>query len=114
MTVSIRAILWEKLWNYTPFQFRTFSYNHGFSIVYHNDYGFPMKISYIDKDNLNMGWSKFFLHFHDFHEEPIYTFELLQEYLDEHRSKYHNLFPEGKMINKAGGDIIKSMIFEEE
>jgi hypothetical protein len=111
---EIRAILWEKLWDYTPFQFRTFSHNYSIDIIYHNDYGFPMKISYIDKDNPNEGWSKFFLHFHNFSGEAIYAFDLLQKYLDEYRSKYHNLFPEGKMINKVGGDIIKSMIFEEE
>jgi hypothetical protein len=116
---DIKSILGEKLWDNTPFQFFHDSHMETIDIIYDKQYGYPIVVAWHDHDpSIKLVFPSAFdwisLHLKMLPKDTQYTDEKLQKLLSEYLPHYPEPFPEGKMINKVGGDIIKSMIFEEE
>jgi len=112
---EIASLLWEKLWDKTPFQYGSKSHDYSVTIIYNEQYGYPMLISYIYSGKAKSvggdDGSIASLRLMMFPEDTIYTNVLLKKILN----KYHlycrtDIFPKVDMIEEVGGNIVKSKL----
>jgi len=112
---EIASLLWEKLWDKTPFQYGSKSHDYSVSITYNKKYGYPMLISYVYNGKAKSiggdDWGIASLRLVMFPKDTIYTNTLLKKILNEYHSYYRsNIFPNIENSEKVGGDIVKGAV----
>jgi hypothetical protein len=113
---KIASLLWEKLWDKTPFQYASKSDEYSVTIIYNKQYGYPMLISYVYNGKAKSvgeddDWSIASLRLMMLPKDAIYSNVLLKKILN----KYHlycrtDIFPKIEKLENVGGDIVKGIV----
>lgn len=114
---DIRAILWEKLWDKTPFRSSNKSDDYSITINYNKKYGYPIHISYIyNGKEFNIhgnNWGVSSARLTMFPKNTEYTDKLLKKLIEKYKKYYRKPFPDLEIIEEVGGSTIKGGVFEE-
>jgi len=115
---EIYALLWEKLWDKTPFQFTSRNHDYSITIIYNKKYSYPMQISYTYNGKYKSigegdDWSIMSLRLTMLPEDIVYTDKILKKLLVKYKKYNKKIYPDIDVVEEVGGNIVESRVIQE-